>query len=804
MKVNESNRKSGSENIGSLLLDAVAAPVFVLSENKILYANPAARELTGSVLDELLNEDFHDWLLANTNSEKLCLDDMQASDEPIQCKVHFNSRARQSVPVMLSFQKAKLELFSISEQPNDEIVLVTVKDLAAEELVEQQEEKLAAEARHRTDELTEVINAMPDAVIIQDAEGNIIQANPATKALVGFDPLELDKEDLLSRLQINHMDGSPVRVEELPFHQALQGKRMRGRRLLLSTENGKEMDLMVSSSPLYTDGLMVGMVSVWSDVSELSQRRHELESLVGVASALRNAIVQEEMFPVILKQLMNQLKVDGASLLLPDPATGEMVVRLGVGDWAETTGRRLVKGEGVTWQVFADGQPYVNNNIQNDPRLSRLVFAGDLQCGACSALSSHSVTIGAIWVGRNEPFTEDDIRLLTGIADVASSNIYRARLFEQTQLRFQRLSALHSIDMAITSSLDLQLTLSVLLDQAVSQMRVDAADILLFDPALHWLEFASGRGFLHSVAGVGPRILNDSPAGQVALERRMILIPNLTQSETSKEYWLSEDEGFQAYFAAPLIAKGQVKGVIELYQRQPRTPDSEWVEFLETLATQAAIAIDSAELFERLQRSNEELSMAYDATIEGWSHALELRDQETHGHAQRVTELTIRLARRMNVFDEEISHYRRGVLLHDIGKMAIPDSILLKDGPLTPEEQEIMRRHPVYAYDLLHPIAYLRPALDIPYAHHEWWDGTGYPRGLKGEEIPLSARIFAVVDVWDALRSDRSYRRAWPVHKVIEHIRSMSGSHFDPHVVEEFIKMMQDTEPLKQFHSQLL
>jgi putative nucleotidyltransferase with HDIG domain len=206
-----------------------------------------------------------------------------------------------------------------------------------------------------------------------------------------------------------------------------------------------------------------------------------------------------------------------------------------------------------------------------------------------------------------------------------------------------------------------------------------------------------------------------------------------------------------------------------------------------------AIAIDNAELVANLQQSNDELTMAYDATIEGWARALELRDAETEGHSRRVTDLTLQLARHMGLSDDDLVHIRRGAILHDIGKMAIPDRILLKPGPLTAEEWEIMRKHPTYAYEWLAPIRYLRPALDIPHYHHERWDGSGYPRGLRGQQIPLSARIFAVVDVWDALCSDRPYRAAWPYEKVRAHLRQQSGVHFDPQIVEIFLALDTDT-----------
>jgi len=191
-----------------------------------------------------------------------------------------------------------------------------------------------------------------------------------------------------------------------------------------------------------------------------------------------------------------------------------------------------------------------------------------------------------------------------------------------------------------------------------------------------------------------------------------------------------------------------------------------------------------------LERAHTELMTAYDATIAGWSHALDLRDKETEGHSQRVTLLTLKLAEAFGMTQEELIHIRRGALLHDIGKLGIPDSILHKPGKLTETEWEMMRRHPQYAYDMLYPIDYLHPALSIPYCHHEKWDGTGYPRGLKGEEIPQSARLFAIADVWDALTSDRPYRPAMSEEFASNYVQEQSGKHFQPEVVELFLKMI--------------
>jgi HD-GYP domain-containing protein (c-di-GMP phosphodiesterase class II) len=320
---------------------------------------------------------------------------------------------------------------------------------------------------------------------------------------------------------------------------------------------------------------------------------------------------------------------------------------------------------------------------------------------------------------------------------------------------------------------------------------VDAVDVLLLNLKTTTLEFVAGRGF-HSDALRHTHLrLGEGYAGQSALERRMIFVQNLGDEAGgfSRSPKLTA-EGFKSYCATPLIVKGQVKGVLEVFYRIALTPDPDWFDFLQSLTVQAAIAIDNASLFDELQHSNAELNLAYDTTIEGWSHALDLRDEGTEGHTERVTDMTERLARMLGVDESELVHFRRGALLHDMGKMGIPDSILLKRSELTEKEWEIMRLHPVYAYEMLSHIIYLKRSLDIPYCHHEKWDGTGYPRGLKGEEIPLAARIFAVVDVWDATTSDRPYRAAWSKEKAKAFLLEQSGKYFDPNIVSVFLSLI--------------
>jgi len=391
----------------------------------------------------------------------------------------------------------------------------------------------------------------------------------------------------------------------------------------------------------------------------------------------------------------------------------------------------------------------------------------------------------------------DAVRLqaLESLAHIAAAALLNADLFQKAGRRLDLITSLRAIDMAITASLDPRVTLDVLLDRVTSHLRVDAAAVLRLDEVTLELRHAASRGFRSRFIEQTRVPLGRGYAGRAASERCRVSCADLAAATDFLRGRLAAEEGFVAYDAVPMVSKNRVLGVLETFHRQPKGGDAEWREALDALAAQAAIAIENAEMFSDLERRNLDLRLAYEATIEGWSRAMDLRDKETEGHTQRVTDLTVRLARRLGLPEERIVHIRRGALLHDMGKLGVPDHILLKPGPLTNEEWVVMRQDTTFAYEMLYPIEYLRPALDIPYCHHEKWDGSGYPRGLRGREIPIAARIFALVDVWDALMSDRPYRPAWPREKTLALIRDGAGSHFDPDLINLFLEVIGEQAP---------
>ncbi|HLO32749.1 MAG TPA: HD domain-containing phosphohydrolase [Anaerolineales bacterium] len=384
------------------------------------------------------------------------------------------------------------------------------------------------------------------------------------------------------------------------------------------------------------------------------------------------------------------------------------------------------------------------------------------------------------------PVSDSEIMLIA--RDITACREIEVKMKRQVQ----QLSILRSIDLAIASGLDLNLLLSMLLERVTALMHVDAATVLLLNPSSNLLEFASGKGFHSNILQHTHLKIGEGCAGRVALERKMISIPDLrvNQMEFDRSP-LFQQENFVTYWGVPLMAKGRVLGVLEMFHRSALKPDTDLQNFLIMVAGQAAIAIDSSKMFSELQRSNVELSLAYDATIEGLSRALDLRDKETKEHTFRVTAITVKLAARLGIEQSELIHVRRGAILHDIGKVAIPDQILFKPGPLAEEEWEIMRQHPRIAVELLSPVSYLEPALAIPHWHHEKWNGSGYPDGLQRENIPFAARLFALADVYDALISNRPYRGAWPKQQAIRYIAGEAGKHFDPKIVPEFLDLIQ-------------
>ena len=529
---------------------------------------------------------------------------------------------------------------------------------------------------------------------------------------------------------------------------------------------------------------------------EIADRAEAFESLYETSKAFAEQIDLDSLLQQIVTSAKRLLNSASSGMYLFDPSTNELVLTVDTFAYIRA-GTRMKLGEGAAGHVAQTRKAIRIDDYSAWEGRSPKYDGSPLGAVMEVPMLYGGELVGVLAVDEvrhsQRKYTEADEQLLSLFASQAAGVIRSVRLREEALNRLRNLQTLHEVDKAITSSLDLRITLNLLLNHVVDQLDVDAADVLLLHPYDQTLHYAAGRGFHTNQIESADIHLNDDFAGRCVMERRIVEVSDPSEVSENKPFArLWADEEFSNYIAMPLIAKGEVKGVLEIYRRTPFSPTGEWLEFLETLAGQAAITIDNTQMFDNVQRANMEMAVAYEATIEGWSRAQDLRYKDLEGHSLRVSEMSLVLAKAMGIHDQQLQHIRHGALLHDIGMMGIPDRIMLKKTKLTEKEWEEIRRHPVYAYQMLNPIQYLRPALDIPYCHHEKWDGTGYPRGLKGDQIPLAARIFAVIDVWDTLLCDRPYRKAWTKKKALAYIKAQSGKQFELRVVESFLTVLKE------------
>ncbi len=752
-------------------------------DGRMLEANPTLAEILGyATPDELLAEEF---------VQKFYADPAQHAEQHLHVEAHGLVQNREIalkgadgrlIWVLDSFRAIEDEAGEISYEGS-------LQDIT--------ERKLAEQALQASDQkFRSVLDNSRDIIYQVNLEtGTFDYLSPSVTGSLGFSAEEMIAGGIRGLVARLHPDDAPNLarhtddlVDKVNHHTLASSIQYR-----LLTASGMYRWFSDTRQVLYnSQERPVALVGNVRDITDQKHRELELEASLTLSNSLRTATTHQELLPILVEQFSLIFDAPTTALALHEPASDKILVKAARGEWARWEGSTLPV-DSVSAQVLKSGQAFVTDDARHEPLL-KLEDGSTLQAVTCRPLLTselHERLIGVIWLGRSTPFSAHEHQLLNTLSSIAADSLQRTILYEESQRSVARLGALRRIDMAITGSVDLRVTANILLAEVLTQLGVDAAQLLRFNASSQLLEPIAAQGFRTTALRHAHLRLGEGFAGKAALERTLIHVPDLIENpgNLGRSPRLTE-ERFVSYYAVPLIGKGRVRGVLEIFHRTPHHAGAEWLEFLEALAGQAAIAVESSMMFDELQHSNLELRLAYDATIEGWSRALDLRDEETEGHSRRVTEMTVQLARMIGITGEELLHVRWGALLHDIGKMGVPDQILLKPGKLSAEEWEIMRRHPQYAYEMLSSITFLRNALDIPYCHHERWDGTGYPRGLEGEHIPLAARVFAVVDVWDALTSNRPYRDAWTPELARDYIFEQSGSHFDPQIVRLFLDLV--------------
>lgn len=526
---------------------------------------------------------------------------------------------------------------------------------------------------------------------------------------------------------------------------------------------------------------------------ELIRSQRETESLRKIGMLISEQMADEDILVEILSHLKGAVDFDWATIQLVEDDGLRIQAVSGQSAGKGMLGKKIsLEDEDLLQSILLKVEGVVVEDLQ--PLENWIHCPGE---GCCRSwlgvpLIVKGRRLGVLTLSHTQPeyYSEQDLKLVATFANQVAITIENHRLIVEARQRMKRLGSLRKIDLAIIDSLDVKQTLEIILSQVLEQLDLDAAVVYLYDQLWDSLDYAVSQGFQEDTCC--QQVSRKDPLIQEVLDQQRLLtrkdLTRVDRTHSREEFF--REQGFRVYYGLPLLVKGKLVGLLEAFQIESADPDEEWKEFLIALAGQAAISIDRINLYLELKQTNVELAQAYDATIASLAKALELRDLETEGHCQRVENLTVQLAKKLGVGEQEHRYYRWGALLHDIGKIGVPDRILHKPGKLTDEEWEIMVQHPVHAYRMLSSIDYLSPALDIPLYHHERWDGSGYPEGLSGEEIPLSARVFAVVDVWDALRSDRPYREAWSDKQAKWYLQEEAGKEFDPRVVEAFLELI--------------
>jgi PAS domain S-box-containing protein/putative nucleotidyltransferase with HDIG domain len=654
------------------------------------------------------------------------------------------------------------------------------------------------------------LNAAANAIVITDRDGTIEWVNPAFTTLTGYEFAEAIGKNPSQLVKSGHHE--PAFYQHM-WQTILAGQVWQGE-MVNRRKDGQLYTEEQTITPLYSpDGQVTQFIAIKHDITERKQTERALqrrsriqEWLAAFGRVLSTDLDLDAIFRTAESCLKEMVDCPNIGITLIDSKQEALEAAYFSSDGV-LLGLHLfppVKYKeqptpGPRARAILEKTPVIANDLQANRKKTGGLLVGsqkEPQSAIYLPMVVEDQVIGLLELQSYQPqaYTQEQVEWLSVAAHQLGLTIQNARLYRWSQQRLEELSAVHAIDSAVTGHLGLQQTFEILVKQALVRLGADAAAILLFDPHAQELYYAYGRGFHTTTIEKNRLSLGEGLAGQAALEKRLVQSNNLQHEEGQtfrQSAW--QEEGFKAYFGSPLLVEDTIIGVLEVFQRSSLVPDDDWLRFLRILAGQAAIAIDSNRLFEDLRLANAEILNAYESAIEGWSQAMDLRDKETEGHTLRVTEMTLTLARALGVSEQDLAHIRRGALLHDIGKLGVPDHILLKTGPLTDEEWVLMKQHPVNAYRMLEQNAFLNPALDIPYCHHEKWDGSGYPRGLKGTDIPLAARIFTVVDVWDALTSDRPYRTAWSPTKALAYIREQCGRHFDPRVAAAFIDFVHES-----------
>lgn len=608
------------------------------------------------------------------------------------------------------------------------------------------------------------LRVAPAAIAVFDSGGSVEWVNPAFEELTGY-----GSADLLGR----DIGESCAAARALPLETIRNGSETDKERMYTGIDKKKNGELYFEEGRfcpvIDQDGTLSHFVVIRKDVTLGEQRKKELELDLLLSMVLAQAKSPEGLCLSVISFLGEQFPGSHNSIQLFTDGKSTSVKEFGE-------------------RFFDKALVARKERIDSADSATPSVGYGEYRY----SMKMDDIDIAQLRIGfpQNSPFDQE--KLFEALASQIEVVLQRMIAQQKISAQMRNISFLKLISRTINVDMDFETVVGPLLRKIQRFLDCDAIALFLIDRESGTLRCRAQSGFHTGIVDHASISYGQPYVGIAAEEQRIVSVSSFADLDAQTPlFGLVKAENFISQSCAPVLVAGKSIGVLEVFQRKTYSPNSEWFILFDAIATQMGLALDYNSINSDLQQAYLDLELSYEATIEGWSAAMDYRDQETEGHSKRVTSLALSLAARLGISEEEITAIRRGALLHDVGKIGIPDSILKKPGPLDEKEWALMKQHPRIAYEMLSRIPYLKDSLDIPLYHHEKWDGTGYPDGLKGDKIPLMARLFSVIDVFDALTSDRPYRKAWDKEKTLRYLREQSGVQFDPSIVEAFISMIE-------------
>ena len=517
---------------------------------------------------------------------------------------------------------------------------------------------------------------------------------------------------------------------------------------------------------------------------EKRQRTVELTTLSSFATLFDSTLKEKSIYENLVEAVSRTIVSDAVAVFAFEPDQEHLYVASSYNMSESEASIRIPVDYGLVGVVIKSGEPMLVEDTDQEPRYRQLLETKRLRSAIYAPMKWRDNIYGVITVGcvHRAAYNPYDLNLLNAMAIQAAVAIHNARLYTDLEDRIGELHAIFEIDKAITSAVDLDNVLQQIVQMSIGLFDACVSSLMLLDEDSQELVLAASHGLSAEYVSKGNIKVGESIAGRVVKEGRPIAVRDIANDPRHIYSERAQREGLVSLLCVPLSLKDKVIGVLNIYTDEVHNFTTHEINLFTSLASQAAIAIENARLFESLEE-------IYLDVITALASAIDARDSYTHGHSHRVTEYAVLIAEEMGLPPEEVDIIRNASILHDVGKIGIKEEILKKPGKLTEEETREMQYHPFIGARILQSVKLLEPVLPLVYHHQEKYDGTGYPEGLKGEEIPLGARIIAVCDAFEAMTSDRPYRKALPVERALQELRNEAGRQFDPQVVEVFFRL---------------